>query len=182
MSPPSSTRPTIELVESRQTTVSVGGTNVGFLMFDKTGATNPAFANEAARLAIGYAIDREALVNDLHPGARPTSQLFPEDAAGFDPAIDEEYGYDPDRARELLAEAGLPDGFEFNITVLGQPDRGPGRHPEPARRGRDHDELRRRDLDRPALRLGAHRPGGVGCSPSAASRPASWPVSSTAAS
>jgi len=112
---------TIDLVESRQATVSVGATSVGFFMFDKTGATNPAFANEEARLAIGYAIDREALVNDLHPGSRPTAQLFPEDAAGFDPAIDEEYAYDPDRARELLAEAGLPDGFEFQTTVLGQP-------------------------------------------------------------
>lgn len=112
---------TIDLVESRQQTVSVGGTIVGFPVTDKTGATNPAFANEAARLAIGYAIDRESLVNDLHPGARPTSQLFPEDAAGFDPAIDEEFAYDPDKARELLAEAGVPDGFDFNVTVLGQP-------------------------------------------------------------
>jgi peptide/nickel transport system substrate-binding protein len=113
---------TIELVESQQQTVSVGGTIVGFPVTDKTGATNPAFAEESARLAIGYAIDRETIVNDLHPGARPTSQLFPEAAAGFDPAIDEEFAYDPDRARELLAEAGLPDGFEFNVTVLGQPD------------------------------------------------------------
>ena len=60
-------------------------------------------------------------MGDLHPGARATSQLFPEAATGFDPALDEEFAYDPDRARELLAEAGLPDGFEVNITVLGQP-------------------------------------------------------------
>ncbi len=112
---------TIDLVESRQSTVSIGGTTVGFVMLDKTGATNPAFGQEAARLAIGYAIDRETLVNDLHEGSRPTAQFFPEEAAGFDPALDEEFGYDPDRARELLAEAGYPDGFEFSITVLGQP-------------------------------------------------------------
>jgi peptide/nickel transport system substrate-binding protein len=113
---------TIDLVESRQSTVSIGGTIVGFPVTDKTGATNPAFASEQARLAIGYAIDREKLVNDLHDGSRPTSQLFPEGAPGFDPALDEEYGYDPDKAKQLLAEAGFPDGFEFNITVLGQPD------------------------------------------------------------
>ena len=113
---------TIELVESRQSTVSVGGTIVGFPVTDKTGATNPAFASEEARLAIGYAIDRETIVEDLHPGARPTSQLFPEAATGFDPALDEEFGYDPAKAEQLLADAGLPDGFEFNITVLGQPD------------------------------------------------------------
>jgi peptide/nickel transport system substrate-binding protein len=113
---------TIELVESRQSTVSVGGTIVGFPVTDKTGATNPAFASEQARLAIGYAIDREALVTDLHPGARATTQLFPEAAAGFDEALDEEFGYDPEKAKALLAEAGFPDGFEFNQTVLGQPD------------------------------------------------------------
>ena len=68
-----------------------------------------------------YATDREKLVTDLHPGARATSQLFPEAAVGFDPALDTEYAYDPDKAKQLLAEAGFPDGFEFNITVLGQP-------------------------------------------------------------
>jgi peptide/nickel transport system substrate-binding protein len=112
----------IELVESQQSITSIGGTIVGFPVTDKTGDINEAFGEEAARLAIMHAIDREALVNDLHAGARPTSQLFPEAAAGFDPALDEEFGYDPERARELLVEAGYPDGFEFNITRLGQPE------------------------------------------------------------
>jgi peptide/nickel transport system substrate-binding protein len=113
---------TIELVESRQSIVSSGGTIVGFPVTDKTGATNPAFANEQARLAISYAIDREAIVEDLHPGARATTQLFPEGSTGFDEALDDEFGYDPAKAEQALADAGLPDGFEFNVTVLGQPD------------------------------------------------------------
>lgn len=113
---------TIDLVQSRQSTVGVGGTIVGFPVIDKLGTSNPAFGNEAARQALLYATDRESLVDDLHEGSRPTSQFFPEDAPGFDPALDEEFGYDPDRARELLAEAGYPDGFEVNYTVLGQPD------------------------------------------------------------
>jgi peptide/nickel transport system substrate-binding protein len=113
---------TIDMVENQASVVSVGGTIVGFPVIDKTGELNPAFETEEARLAILHAIDREALVNDLHDGARPTSQLFPQEAVGFDPALDEEFAYDPERARELLAEAGVPDGFEFNYTVLGQPD------------------------------------------------------------
>ncbi|MCZ2839394.1 ABC transporter substrate-binding protein [Modestobacter sp. VKM Ac-2985] len=112
----------INLVESQQSIVSQGGTIVGFPVTDKLGQTNPAFGEEAARLALLHAIDRESLVNDLHPGARPTVQLFPEESAGFDPALDEEFGYDPERARELLAEAGYPDGFELDITRLGQPE------------------------------------------------------------
>ena len=113
---------TVELVESRAAVTSVGGTIVGFPVTDKTGVTNPAFAKEEARLAIMHAIDREKLVNDLHEGARATTQLFPEQATGFDAALDEEFAYDPERARELLEQAGLPDGFEFDLTVLGQPD------------------------------------------------------------
>jgi peptide/nickel transport system substrate-binding protein len=112
---------TIDLVQSRQETVSIGGTVVGFPVTDKTGATNPAFGSEQARQALLYATDRESIVNDLHDGSRPTSQFFPESATGFDAALDEEFGYDPERARELLAEAGYPDGFEVNLTVLGQP-------------------------------------------------------------
>ncbi|MGY2074420.1 ABC transporter substrate-binding protein [Blastococcus sp. SYSU DS0828] len=112
---------TIDMVESQQSLASQGGTIVGFPVIDKTGALNPAFASEAARLAILHSIDREQLVNDLHPGARPTVQLFPAEAPGFDPTLDEEFGYAPERAQELLAEAGYPDGFEFNVTVMGQP-------------------------------------------------------------
>ena len=59
---------TIDLVESKQKTVKVGGTIVGFPVTDKTGKTNPAFGNEKARQALLYATDRKALVDQLHQG------------------------------------------------------------------------------------------------------------------
>lgn len=112
---------TIDLVQSKRDIVKSGGTIVGFPVADKLGTTNPAFGKVEVRQALAYAIDRESLVTDLHPGARATAQLFPESAAGFDPAIDEKYAYDPEKAKQLLATAGYPDGFSFDITVLGQP-------------------------------------------------------------
>jgi len=112
---------TIDLVQSKRDIVKSGGTIVGFPVADKLGTTNPAFGKVEVRQALSYAIDRESLVKDLHPGARATAQLFPESAAGFDPAIDEQYAYDPAKAEQLLATAGYPDGFSFDITVLGQP-------------------------------------------------------------
>jgi len=112
---------TIDLVSSKRDIVKVGGTIVGFPVADKTGVTNPAFANVEVRQALSYAIDRESIVTDLHPGARATAQLFPENSTGFDPAIDEKYAYDPEKAKQLLADAGYPDGFEINQTVGGQP-------------------------------------------------------------
>ena len=127
-------------------------------MTDKTGATNPAFASEQARLALLFATDRESLVNDLHPGARPTSQLFPESATGFDPALDRSTPTTRTRAKQLLAEAGFPNGFEVNITVLGQPDEDQVAIQSQWARGRHHAELRHGDVDRPVLRRGADHP------------------------
>jgi peptide/nickel transport system substrate-binding protein len=113
---------TIDQVESKQKTVKIGGTIVGFPVTDKTGATNPAFGNEKARQALLYATDRDTLVKQLHQGSRSTSQLFPQDATGFDSALDDEFGYDPAKAKQLLVEAGYPNGFDVDLTVLGQPD------------------------------------------------------------
>jgi len=112
----------IDLVESQSSIAKVGGTIVGFPVADKTGKTNKAFAKPEVRQALSYAIDRESIVNDLKPGARPTSQLFPESATGFDAALDEEFAYDPEKAKQLLADAGYADGFDIKQTVGGQPD------------------------------------------------------------
>lgn len=113
---------TVDLVKSKQTVVENGGNITGFPVFDKTGVTNPAFGDVAVRQALVLGIDRESIVTQLHPGARPTSQMFPEAAPGFDAALDVEWAYNPEKAKQLLAEAGYPDGFSFDIVVLGQPD------------------------------------------------------------
>ena len=151
-------------------------------MTDKTGATNPAFGEEAARLALSYAIDREAIVKRPAPGRPGDVQLFPEAATGFDPALDEEFAYDPDRASELLAEAGLPDGFEVNITVRGQPAEDlVVIQSQWAEVGVTLNFITATSTDQLFAAVNATRCSGVP-SRSARSRPASSPGSSTAAS
>nr|WP_072314328.1 ABC transporter substrate-binding protein [Agrococcus sp. Marseille-P2731] len=71
------------------------------------------------RQAITHAIDREALVTQVLPeGTEVASQFIPPVVNGYNDAVTD-YEYDPDRARELLAEAGYEDGFEidFNYPV-----------------------------------------------------------------
>ena len=112
---------TIDLVKSRKSVVSVGGTVVGFPVADKTGKTNAAFAKQEVRQALSYAIDRDTIVKQLHPGSLATAQLFPKAATGYDRALNQEFAYNPDKAKQLLAQAGYPNGFKIDLTVLGQP-------------------------------------------------------------
>jgi peptide/nickel transport system substrate-binding protein len=65
------------------------------------------FADVRVRQAANYAINKEAIVNDVLEGtaevaAGPTPPAF---AWAYNEAL-EPYPYDPDRARALLAEAG----------------------------------------------------------------------------
>jgi peptide/nickel transport system substrate-binding protein len=75
------------------------------------------------RQAIMHAIDRESLVNGPFFGyGEPTQQPWP---SGYFPhvdGLDDTYPYDPDRARELLTEAGYPDGFSADIIAVPSPE------------------------------------------------------------
>lgn len=81
---------------------------------------NP-FRDVRVRKAISHAINREAIVERIMEGvAIPAGQLLPEGFFGVSENI-EVPEYNPDLARELLAEAGYPDGFK--LTVHGPNDR-----------------------------------------------------------
>ena len=83
----------------------------------RTAAWHRSGATRNVWKALSIAIDREAYVNAVHPGEIPTANALPTDSPGFLPELDEEYAYDPDAAKELLAEAGYPDGFSFDFTI-----------------------------------------------------------------
>ena len=78
------------------------------------------------RQALNYALDREAIIEELVAGAaRPLTGYLTSGHFGFNPETDG-YPYDPDRARTLLVEAGFPDGLslEFDIPQV-MPDEMP---------------------------------------------------------
>jgi peptide/nickel transport system substrate-binding protein len=69
------------------------------------------WADRRVRLAANHAIDREAINQSLTLGfSRITSSMIPQDFDFAWPAP--MYSYDPRRAKQLLAEAGYPNGFE----------------------------------------------------------------------
>ena len=67
------------------------------------------------RQAIAYAIDKEAVISQSLPdGTEPATQFIPEMVNGYNSDVTT-YDYDPERARQLLAEAGATGAtIEFN--------------------------------------------------------------------
>lgn len=95
----------------------------GLLLLDRGGEMNPAMGDVRVRQAINYALDREGLLEALQVGnGTVTTQVFNRASAAYDPELDSFYTYDPDKARELLADAGYADGLDLQMSstaVLG---------------------------------------------------------------
>jgi peptide/nickel transport system substrate-binding protein len=97
--------------------VKNGGTVLTLLIFDKTGVTAKAFASTQVRLALSYAIDRAAFVAALAKGSDPTASAFPQASPGYDASLNSDYAFSVAKAKQLLAQAGYPNGFSFTITA-----------------------------------------------------------------
>lgn len=73
------------------------------------------FNDILVRQAIAHAIDNEAIAAAIGKGIYdPLNQLVYEGLYGYDPDY-EGYPYDPERAMELLEQAGLPNGFTTQL-------------------------------------------------------------------
>ena len=86
---------------------------------------DPGPSGKLVRMAMNKALDRDQINEAIFKGAggrQWVATLVPDFPAGYNPAWedrwDELYGYDPDKAKELLREAGYPNGFSFRIPVF----------------------------------------------------------------
>lgn len=79
--------------------------------------TRPPFDDVRIRQALFYAIDRDEITGAIAPISKRTYGLNPPSFPGGFTAesIPEEvaYNYDPEKAKQLMAEAGFPEGFSF---------------------------------------------------------------------
>lgn len=94
------------------------GMNVGYLAMNMDKAP---FDNPLVRRAINHAIDKQALVDNFYQGMAlvaknpipPTLWSYNDDVPG--------YAYDPQRARQLLSEAGFAEGFATELWAMPVP-------------------------------------------------------------
>lgn len=85
--------------------------------------TKGPLADVKVRQAINYAIDVETIIEVVEEGAAElaTTPIGPR-VFGHNPDV-EDYGYDVEKAKALLAEAGLADGFDTTIWTNDNPVR-----------------------------------------------------------
>jgi len=103
---------------------SVGGTQVQYIAFN---TIDPILRDARVRQAIACAIDVPLIVKTLQAGrARPAVSLLPQTHWAWTGDV-ARYDYDPERARQLLDEAGYKpgkDGVRLHLTMKTSTDEG----------------------------------------------------------
>ncbi|RLM89819.1 ABC transporter substrate-binding protein [Halobellus sp. Atlit-38R] len=95
------------------------GINIGYMAFNLSRVE--AFRDRRVRRAISYAIDTQAIVENIYSGiATQADQPIPPALFGHNDDISP-YEHDPEQAQSLLDEAGYGDGFSFTLTTFQNP-------------------------------------------------------------
>jgi len=80
------------------------------------------FANPKLRQAVAYSVRREDIVKAAFFGRGSTlgGMPIPKGSAFYDPGLGNHWKTDPARARALMAEAGMPNGFKATLLSTAQ--------------------------------------------------------------
>lgn len=84
----------------------------------KVNTNRSEFGDKRVRQAVSYAINRKAIQQVSDGFCTPSTQLFPPSYFASNPSLDPATAYDPEKARQLLKEAGLANGFSFDLVVM----------------------------------------------------------------
>lgn len=84
--------------------------------------TYKPFSDPRVRQAFAYAIDRKAILNTAFSGqGRPIYGMpVVPGSIGYSKAFDSYFKYDPEKAKQLLSEAGFPNGFKARLLSTSQ--------------------------------------------------------------
>ena len=92
--------------------------NVGYLAMN---FMKEPFDNKLVRKAVNHAINKEEIIKAFYAGlAKPAKNPLPPAIWGYNESV-EKYEYNPEKAKELLAEAGYPDGFKTTLWAMPNP-------------------------------------------------------------
>lgn len=95
-------------------TTAIPGIRTSYMSCD---TEDPVLSDKRVRQALNHAVDVPRLIDAVLDGkAREVPTIIPRESFGFDDSI-EPFERDLDRARQLLAEAGYPDGFSTTLAA-----------------------------------------------------------------
>jgi len=100
-------------------------TGLGLLMqgiMPNSAIPDSPFANVKARQAISYAIDSKAIVDTQLYGFATAIQQWGVPGGYWANPNFKGYPYDPDKAKQLVAEAGFPNGIKTKMLVVNTPE------------------------------------------------------------
>lgn len=75
--------------------------------------------NQLVRQALNYAVDKEAIIDEILDGYGEMISTFQSDLSFGNNEELKPYPYDPEKAKELLAEAGVAEGTELELYIPG---------------------------------------------------------------
>lgn len=91
------------------------GLNVGYISFN---VEKKPFDNKLVRQALNLAVNKEAILKSVYQGqGQVAKNPIPPILWSYNDKI-KDYPYDPAKAKELLAKAGFPSGFEVELWYL----------------------------------------------------------------
>ncbi len=107
-------------LDGGNTLISVPNYFPYLLIQGRGGETDAALADLRVRQAILYAMDLDAYGDAIHAGLSDAQGgIYPPAFTQFHvPELTDKYAYDPDRSRELLADAGYDDGLEVTMPIM----------------------------------------------------------------
>ena len=88
----------------------------GLVLVAALNTRRPYLDDPRVRQALNYAVDKDVVLEVAYGGGTPVG-TFMEAASPWYPAGLEPYAYDPERARQLLAEAGVPEDWRLDIAL-----------------------------------------------------------------
>ncbi|MEG3133594.1 ABC transporter substrate-binding protein [Rouxiella sp. T17] len=91
------------------------GLNVGYLSFN---TEKKPLDNVKVRQALTMAVNKQAIIDAVYQGAgQAAKNLIPPTMWGYNNDV-KDYPYDPEKAKALLKEAGMPDGFSIDLWAM----------------------------------------------------------------
>ncbi|UWU00559.1 ABC transporter substrate-binding protein [Proteus vulgaris] len=91
------------------------GLNVGYISFN---VEKKPLDNQKVRQALSMAVNKDAIIEAVYQGAgQKAKNLIPPTMWGYNDEI-VDYEYNPEKAKALLKEAGLADGFTIDLWAM----------------------------------------------------------------